>query len=110
MKSVSSFPELMEIQNDYEKSESVFRQAQRLIDNEMCTMVSESNGGFDFIVEDRFDDFRVVIGIAGKRLSLSCSCGSRLDCCPHAAAALILLRRKFDEERRRVSVSTFIQS
>lgn len=106
MKSVSSFPELMEIEKGYVKSESVFRQAQRLVENEMCTMVSESSDGFDFVVEDRFDDFRATIGTGGKKLALSCSCGSRLDCCPHAAAALIVLRRKFDGERNRRSAQS----
>ncbi len=103
MKPDSSIPDFTEIKRSYVKSEPVLRQAQRLVENEMCTMVSESNDKFNFVVEDRFDDFNVTVTVTGKRLSSHCSCGSRLDCCPHSAAALILLRLKYDEEKNRVS-------
>ncbi len=103
MKPDSFVPDFAEIEKGYAKSESVFRQAQRLVENEMCTMVSESRDKFKFVVEDRFDDFKVTVGITGKKLSFQCSCGSRLDCCPHSAAALILLRMRFDEEKNRAS-------
>ena len=103
MKPDSSIPDFSEIETGYAKSESVFRQAQRLVENEMCTIVSESDDKFNLVVEDRFDDFKVTVGITGKRLSFQCSCGSRLDCCPHSAAALILLRLKYDEEKNGAS-------
>jgi len=99
-------PEIIEIKQKYVKSESVFRQGQRLVDNEMCTMVSESDNKFNFIVEDRFDDFNVMISNTAKKpgsLSLQCSCASRLDCCPHSAAALIMLKMKYDEEKSKTS-------
>ena len=42
-----SVPDIIEIKNDCVKSESVFRQGQRLVDNEMCTLVSESDNKFN---------------------------------------------------------------
>ena len=96
-------PDFITIKESYVKSESVLRQAQRLVENEMCTMVGESDDKFNFVVEDRFDDFNVTVTMTLKRLSFQCSCGSRLDCCPHSAAALIFLRLKYDEEKNRVS-------
>ncbi|MCL4511292.1 MAG: DEAD/DEAH box helicase [Bacteroidetes bacterium] len=98
-----SVPDIIEIKDDYVKSESVFRQGQRLVDNEMCTVVSESDNKFNFMVEDRFDDFAVTISQTGTKLSFQCNCGSHLDCCPHSAAALIMLKLKYDEEKSKAS-------
>ena len=50
MKPDSSIPDFTEIKRSYVKSEPVLRQAQRLVENEMCTMVSESNDKFNFVV------------------------------------------------------------
>ncbi len=116
-------PDILEIKEKYVQSETVFRRGQSLINNEMCTLVSESDNKFNFIVEDRFDDFHVTISPSEKKsssrsepaslnersnfkrgeLSIQCNCDSHLDCCPHSAAALIMLRIKFDEGKNNVS-------
>ena len=103
MKFNLTLPDITEIKDAYVKSEPVFRQGQRLVDNEMCTMVSESGDKFNFMVEDRFEDFAVTVSQTGRKLSSQCNCGSHLDCCPHSAAALILLKLKYDEEKSKTS-------
>ncbi|MCL5030891.1 MAG: DEAD/DEAH box helicase [Bacteroidetes bacterium] len=109
MKFDFSVPDILEIKEKYVKSETVFRRGQSLIDNEMCTLVSESDNRFNFIVEDRFDDFHVTILPSEKKsssqseLSIQCNCDSHFDCCPHSAAALIMLRIKFDEAKNKAS-------
>src|SRR3990172_4179961 len=97
-------PDILEIKEKYVKSEMVYRRGQSLIGNEMCTLTSESGNKFNFVVEDRFDDFYVTILYAKKNLSFQCSCTSHLECCPHLAAALIMLRQKFEQEISSVSV------
>ena len=103
MKFDYSVPDILEIKEKYVKSETIYRRGQSLIDNEMCTLTSESGNKFNFIVEDRFDDFNVTISKADKKsasqgeLSLQCNCASHLDCCPHVATALIMLKIKYDE-------------
>ncbi len=102
-------PDIGEIKDKYIKSETVYRSGQRLVDNEMCTLVSQSNNKFNFSVEDKFDDFNVTIVLIPKNsasqvgLSFQCDCTSHLDCCPHSAAALILLEMKYDEEKNKSS-------
>ncbi len=112
MKTDYIIPDIGEMKDKYIKSETVYRSGQRLVDNEMCTLVSESGNKFNFIVEDRFDDFNVTISTIIKNsasqvdLSFQCSCSSRLDCCPHTAAALILFRIKYDEEKSKSSLES----
>lgn len=72
----------------------------------MCTLTSESGNKFNFIVEDRFDDFNVTISLAEKGLSVKCNCQSHLDCCPHTAAALIMLKMKYDEEKSKAETQS----
>ncbi len=109
MKFDFSVPDILEIKEKYVKSETIYRRGQSLIDNEMCTLTSESGNKFNFMVEDRFDDFNVTISQAEKKsasqgeLSFQCNCASHLDCCPHSAAALIMLKMKYDEEKSRSS-------
>lgn len=113
MKFDFSVPDTTEIKENYVKSETVYRRGQSLIGNEMCTLTSESVNKFNFVVEDRFDDFHVTISLSESksalqtclpdRLSVKCNCDSHLDCCPHAAAALIMLRIKYDEEKSKTS-------
>ncbi|MHB1688692.1 MAG: DEAD/DEAH box helicase [Ignavibacteriaceae bacterium] len=109
MKFDFSVPDILEIKEKYVKSETIYRRGQSLIDNEMCTLISESDNKFNFIVEDRFDDFNVTISLSEKKSALQdellfqCNCSSHLDCCPHSAAALIMLKMKYDEEKSKSS-------
>lgn len=109
MKFEFSIPDIPEIKEKYVKSETIYRRGQSLIDNEMCTLTGESANKFNFIVEDRFDDFNVTISKADKKpasqreLFLQCNCASHLSCCPHSAAALIMLRMKYDDEKSKLS-------
>lgn len=106
MKLHFSLPDISEIKEKYVKSETVYHRGQRLIDNEMCTMVSETGDKFNFIVEDRFDDFKVTVSQTETKLSFHCNCTSHVDCCPHSAAALIMLRIKYDEEAAKESTGS----
>ena len=112
MKTDYIIPDILEIKEKYIKSEIVYRSGQRLVNNEMCTLVSEAGNKFNFLIEDRFDDFNVTISLILKNsasqadLSFQCSCASRFDCCPHSAAALILLRIKYGEEKSKSSLES----
>jgi SNF2 family DNA or RNA helicase len=108
-------PDINEIKENYIKSETVYQRGQRLVDNDMCTLVSESDNKLNFIVEDRFDDFDVTISQDENQLSFQCNCDSNvigdlgkqyLEYCPHIAAALILFRIKYEEESAKESVSS----
>ena len=103
MKFNFSLPDISQIKDNYIKSDTVYQRGLRLIENEMCTLVSESNDKFNFTVEDRFDDFSVTISQTASRILFQCNCISHLDCCPHSAAALIMLRKKYDEEKIKAS-------
>ncbi len=100
-------PDIEEIKEKYIKSETVYQRGQRFVENEMCTLVSESDGKFNFVVEDRFDDFNVTISLNQKNsnanagLMFHCNCTSHLPCCPHSAAAIIVLKIKFKEEKNK---------
>ncbi|NOY59986.1 MAG: DEAD/DEAH box helicase [Calditrichaeota bacterium] len=95
-------PDLLELKNRYIKSERIFRRGQSLVQNEMCTLTSRKGNDFNFIVEDRFNDFQVSIHKRGDALAFSCTCGSYLQSCPHIAAALISLHRLLVEEAGKV--------
>jgi len=109
MKFDFSIPDILEIKEKYIKSETIYRRGRSLVENEMCTLTGEYGNKFNFIVEDRFDDFNVTISKADRKnashgeLLLSYNCSSHLGCCPHTAAALIILNAKYDEEKSRVS-------
>ncbi len=77
------------VKEDIVKSELIFRRGNDLIKNEMCTLVGEAGSKFDFIIEDRFSDFKVTITVNKEVISYKCDCGSHLNCCHHSAAALI---------------------
>ena len=77
------------LKSEYIKSDSVYRKGQRLVENDMCTLVSRDENRFIYLAEDRFDDFRVEVIVDGNELKTSCPCGSFADCCSHEAAALI---------------------
>lgn len=100
-------PDIEEIKEKYIKSETVYQRGQRFVENEMCTLVSESDGKFNFVVEDRFDDFNVTISLNQKNsnanagLMFHCNCTSHLPCCPHSAAAIIVSKIKFKEEKNK---------
>ncbi len=96
-------PAVSDIKELYIKSEAVYQRGQRLIENEMCTLISAADSKFNFIVEDRFDDFNVTISSDRKGLSFQCSCGSHIECCAHSAAALLLLRMKYEMEKDKES-------
>src|SRR3972149_4616924 len=112
MKFNFSAPDITELKEKYVKSETVFRRGQSLIDNEMCTLVSEAGNKFNFVVEDRFDDFNVTISLPENKpasqgvLLFQCNCVSPLDCCTHSAAALIMLRIKYEEEAAKESAQS----
>ncbi|HKJ80511.1 MAG TPA: hypothetical protein VJ954_00700, partial [Ignavibacteriaceae bacterium] len=78
MKFIFSVPDILEIKEKYVKSETVYRRGQRLVDNEMCTLISESGNKFNFLVEDRFDDFNVTISQTKTEISFQCTCSSNL--------------------------------
>lgn len=105
MKFNFSPPDFSEIKDNYVESETVYQRGKQLADNDMCTLVSQSGNKFNFIVEDRFDDFNVTISQTKNVLSFQCNCDSNLfsgreefKCCPHSAAALIMLRINYEEE------------
>ncbi|MGD8780381.1 MAG: DEAD/DEAH box helicase [Ignavibacteria bacterium] len=105
MKFNFSAPDFYEIKERFIKSETVYQRGKRLVDNDMCTLLSESDNKFNFIVEDRFDDFKVTISQTETKLSVQCNCNSNMFAgrkdiiyCPHSAAALIMLRIKYEEE------------
>lgn len=65
---------------------------------------------YNFVVEDRFDDFKVTVSQTEAKLSFQCNCASNLfagsqdhGCCPHSAASLIMLSIKYEEERDKAS-------
>ncbi|MFH1195546.1 MAG: hypothetical protein V1720_07515 [bacterium] len=95
---ITKMPDLMEIKNGYIKSESIFRNAQHLIDNDMVTLVSQNEDQFNFKVEDRFDDFTVELTIDESGINHNCSCESYLGCCVHAAASLIMIYLKHQQK------------
>ncbi len=111
MKFNFSMPGISEIKEKYIRSEAVYQRGQRFVDNEMCTLVSQSYNKFNFIVEDRFDDFNVTVSLTDSKLSFHCDCASllfvdwqKLECCPHAAAALIQLSIKYEAEKDKASI------
>jgi len=65
----------------------------------MCTFVSEACNKFDFIIEDRFSDFKVTITVNKDATLHKCDCGSHLNCCHHSAAALIKTSEILEEKR-----------
>jgi len=80
---------IQSVKEDIIKSELIFRRGNDLIKNEMCTLVGETGNKFDFIIEDRFSDFKVTVTVNKEAALYKCDCGSHLNCCHHAAAALI---------------------
>ncbi|MCF6268721.1 MAG: DEAD/DEAH box helicase [Melioribacteraceae bacterium] len=88
---------IQEVKEDLVKSELIYRRGNDLVKNEMCTLVGEVGNKFDFLVEDRFSDFKVVVEIDDNSTSYSCDCASHLDCCHHAAAALIKTSQILEE-------------
>ncbi len=94
-----NIPELsiQTIKEDIIKSELIFRRGNYLIKNEMCTLVTEAGNKFDFIVEDRFSDFKVTVTVNNETVSYNCNCGSHLNCCHHSAAALIKTTEILDD-------------
>jgi SNF2 family DNA or RNA helicase len=105
MKFEHPIPNLLDIKTHYIKSENIFSKGQKLVDNEMCTLTSHDGNKFNFIIEDRFEDFKVEITRSGEKFSSDCNCGSYMEFCPHAAAALITLRYEYENERDSTSVS-----
>ncbi|NIR51618.1 DEAD/DEAH box helicase [candidate division KSB1 bacterium] len=91
---------LPEIKSRYIKSETVFRKGVHLVENEMCTFTSGNDSYYRFIVEDRFDDFKVNIRHEKSGLSYDCTCGTQLDCCAHVAAAMYTLYHKYQEAEK----------
>lgn len=98
-------PSFLDIKTHYIKSENIFSKGQKLVDNEMCTLTSHDGNKFNFIIEDRFEDFKVKITQSGEKLTSDCNCGSYMEFCPHAAAALITLRYEYENERDSTSIS-----
>ena len=87
------------VKEDLVKSELIYRRGNDLINNEMCTLVGEVGNKFDFLVEDRFSDFKVTVTINKEATSYSCDCGSHLECCHHSAAALIKTHEVLEEKQ-----------
>lgn len=97
MNPVFPFKNISALKSALIKSESVFRKGERLVENDMCLQTAQDGRHYKFIVEDRFDDFKVQAEIKPDTVHTNCECGSVLDCCSHAAAALIALYHKLDE-------------
>ncbi|MCP5050478.1 MAG: DEAD/DEAH box helicase [bacterium] len=98
MNLIESFPGIPELRANYIQSELTFKKAMNLFISGMCTEISRTKDTFRFKVEDRFDDFTVVIDLSGMDILQDCSCNSDDRCCSHVAAALVYLSDLLEEE------------
>ncbi len=98
MEFLPPFPSISQLKNNYIRSTITFYRGKQLLEMEMCTLTSQNDDTFRFVVEDRFEDYEVEVRIPKNQLSHQCTCTSRLDCCHHAAAALLQLHEILTEE------------
>lgn len=92
------FPDLHELKSDYFRSHITAHRAQQLLAMDMCTMTTRSEHLYHFAIEDRFEDFEVVVSTRESQLSHTCNCSSMLPCCHHAAAAILALREDMQKD------------
>jgi len=93
------FPTLAQLKSDYIRSDITYHRARQLLDMDMCLLTTRSEFPYRFVVEDRFEDYTVLVNLENKNLTHTCDCASMLDCCHHAAAALLILEEDFRKEK-----------
>ncbi len=96
--SAQSFPDMSAIRHRYVQSEPLFQKAMTLFISDMCTLTLREPGRFRIKVEDRFDDFDVLVDLTTGELLHTCTCRHGGPYCSHAAAALIYLADLFEDE------------
>ena len=92
------FPDLQQLRTEYIRSQITYHRGQQLIEMDMCTLTSKKQDIYRFAIEDRFEDFVVVVSAKGNQLNHTCNCSSILHCCHHAAAALLNLHAEMRKE------------
>ncbi len=88
------FPDLDELRRDYFPGEYIESRGRHFLQNDLCVETLVRNDVYNFSVEDRFDDFKVIIDLSGESLQTSCNCRFLNPCCSHIAAALLKIHEK----------------